>query len=101
MLNLAMKNISDKVILEGLQELKNIYEKLSNKENIIFDLSMCPTMKYYTGLMFKLYSKNAPEPLVCGGRYDLLYEKFDKKADAIGMAYYFTNILKAIDREEE
>ena len=62
---------------------------------------MCPTMEYYTGIMFKVYSLNAPEPLVSGGRYDSLYEKFEQKVQAIGMAYYFTNILKAMEKEGE
>ena len=99
MLNLIINQISDKGILEALLELKEIYEKVPNKENIIFDLSMCPTMKYYTGIMFKVYSKNAPYPLVCGGRYDWLYKKFGRDVEAIGMSYYFSNILKALESE--
>ncbi len=97
MLNDIINEVSDKVILEALQELKNIYEMIPNKDYIIFDLSMCPAMEYYTGVMFKVYSPNAPEALVCGGRYDSLYEKFGEKAEAIGMSYYFSNIIKAIE----
>ena len=99
MLDSIINETSDKEILEALIELKNIYEKLNNKDSIIFDLSMCPNMEYYTGLMFKVYSPNAPEALISGGRYDSLYEKFETKAEAIGMAYYFNNILKAIESE--
>ena len=72
---------------------------MNNKDSIIFDLSMCPSMEYYTGIMFKVYSPNVPEALVCGGRYDSLYEKFNSKSKAIGMSYYFNNILKALESE--
>ncbi len=97
MLDSVIQEISDNVILEALKELKNIYKKIENKESIIFDLSMCPLMEYYTGIMFKVYSPNVPEALVCGGRYDSLYEKFGKEVKAIGMAYYFNNLLKALE----
>ena len=99
MINSIISEVSDKELLEALKELKNIYEKLNNKDSIIFDLSMCPSMEYYTGIMFKVYSLNAPEALVCGGRYDSLYDKFQTKAKAIGMSYYFSNILKALESE--
>ena len=99
MLNTIINEVYDKVILEALLELKHIYEKISNKDYIIFDLSMCPTMEYYTGVMFKVYSKNSPGILVNGGRYDSLYEKFGQNVEAIGMSYYFSNILKAIESE--
>lgn len=96
-----LKNIDDEIIKDSIIELKNIYDKLKNKENVIFDLSMCPSMEYYTSLMFKVYSPYSPEAIVSGGRYDSLYKNFKKDVSAIGMGFYLNNILKAIEKEGE
>ena len=98
MLNNVINEIDDEILLKELKQLKSIYEKLSMKENIIFDLSMCPSMEYYTGLMFKVYSSYSPEAIISGGRYDSLYQNFRKEVPAIGMGYYMNNILKAISK---
>ena len=101
MLNNVIQMAEDEVMLEALNELKITYEQLIKKENIIFDLGMCPTMEYYTNLMFKVYSPYSPEPIVSGGRYDSLYKNFKKDVPAIGMGYYINNILKVIEKEGE
>lgn len=93
--------IQDEIIVKSLKELKMTYDSLNNKENIIFDLSMCPSMEYYTCLMFKVYSQYCPEPIISGGRYDSLYKNFKHDASAIGMGYYLNNIIKAIEKEGE
>lgn len=96
MLDDIIKTIEDEKILKILKELRTTYDKIDNKEDIIFDLSMCPTMEYYTCLMFKVYIPDSPEPIVSGGRYDTLYKTFKKDVPAIGMAFYLDNILRAI-----
>jgi len=101
MLNNVIQSIEDKIMLEALDELKITYDQLVKKENIIFDLGMCPTMEYYTSLMFKVYSLYSPEPIVSGGRYDSLYKNFKKDVPAIGMGYNINNILKVIEKEGE
>lgn len=100
MLNSVIQIAEDEIMIETLMELKMIYEKLEKKEDVIFDLSMCPTMEYYTGLMFKVYSPHSPEPIVSGGRYDSLYKNLGKDVPAIGMGYYINNILKVIEEGE-
>lgn len=101
MLEDVIKSVSDEIILSALKELRTIYEKIEKKEDIIFDLSMCPTMEYYTCLMFKVYSPYSEEPIVSGGRYDSLYKNFKKDVPAIGMAFYLDYILKAMEKEGE
>ena len=101
MINNTIENINDPIMIEALKQLKETYNKMKKTEEIIFDLSMCPSMKYYTGLMFKLYTLFAPDAIISGGRYDALYENFGKNIPAIGMGYYINNILKAIEKEGE
>ena len=101
MLNDVIELVQDETVLKALKELKTIYEELKFKDNIIFDLGMCPTMEYYTCLMFKVYSPNSPDPIISGGRYDSIYKKFGKDVPAIGMGYYLNNMLKAIESQGE
>lgn len=101
MLENVIKTTSDEIILIALNELKKIYQSFKNRRNIIFDLSMCPTMEYYTCIMFKVYSPYSPEPIVSGGRYDSLYKNFKRDVPAIGMGFYLNNILKAMEKEGE
>ena len=97
----AINNLQDSVMLDALHQLKSTYERMIKNEEIIFDLSMCPSMEYYTGIMFKAYTPNAPEAIISGGRYDALYENFGKRVPAIGMGYYLYSILKALEKEGE
>lgn len=99
MLDNIILDAKDEIIIRALKELKSTYNKLNYKENVIFDLSMCPSMEYYTCLMFKVYSPYSPEPIVSGGRYDSLYKNFKRDVPAIGMGLYLNNILNVIERE--
>lgn len=97
----TIKKLEDKELQESLIELKELYETLNMKEQDLFDLACVPNMEYYTGIIFKVYSKYVEEPIISGGRYDKLYENFGKDIPAIGMAYYMNNILKAIAKVGE
>ena len=87
LLNKVIDQLEDPVLLEALIELKELYDSLDNKEGIIFDLGMVPTMKYYTGLMIKGYSNQSANPIISGGRYDDLLPRFNVKAGAIGFVF--------------
>jgi ATP phosphoribosyltransferase len=52
------------------------------------DLSLAGDMQYYNGLVFQGYLSGLPRPLLKGGRYDRLIEKFTPGAEAIGFAIY-------------
>lgn len=98
MLDKIINDLEDKDMNRILNQLKDTYENMSMKENIIFDLSMCPSMEYYTGIMFKVYTLDCPEAIISGGRYDSLYQNFGRNVPAIGMGYYLNNILKANEK---
>lgn len=99
-----INTLDDDKLLQALNELKKLYEIIrvnNNDYEIIFDLSMVPKMQYYTGLIFKVYSEYVPDPIITGGRYDKLLEKFGKDVPAIGFAYYMDSVVKASKRESE
>ncbi len=56
------------------------------------DLSLAGEMEYYNGLVFQGYLKALPRPLLKGGRYDLLLQKFTPGAGAIGFAVYLDEL---------
>lgn len=103
-LDSLINTLDDEKLLQAINELKKLYEIISVNNNdyeIIFDLSMVPKMQYYTGIIFKVYSEYVPEPIITGGRYDKLLEKFGKDVPAIGFAYYMDSVVKASKRESE
>ena len=57
-----------------------------------FDLSLAGEMEYYNGLVFQGYLQGLPRPLLKGGRYDLLMQKFTPGAGAIGFAVYLDEL---------
>lgn len=97
----TIEKLGDEELRNSLIELKELYETMNMKEQDLFDLACVPNMEYYTGIIFKVYSKYVEEPIISGGRYDKLYENFGKDVPAIGMAYYMNNILKAIAKVGE
>ena len=60
--------------------------------SIRLDLTLAGEMEYYNGLVFQGYLKALPRPLLKGGRYDLLLQKFTPGAGAIGFAVYLDEL---------
>lgn len=101
LLDEVMANLSDPILYEALSDLKRLYDSLQQREGIIFDLGMVPTMKYYTGLMIKGYSDQSANLIISGGRYDNLLPRFHVDSGAIGFCFHMNHILKAIEKEGE
>ncbi|GFH42802.1 ATP phosphoribosyltransferase regulatory subunit [Lactococcus hodotermopsidis] len=56
-------------------------------ERVTLDLAMIPTMPYYTGVMFQVFSKKIPYAFLSGGRYDDLFLSFGlERLTAVGWA---------------
>ncbi len=60
--------------------------------SIRLDLTLAGEMEYYNGLVFQGYLKALPRPLLKGGRYDGLMQKFTPGAGAIGFAVYLDEL---------
>ena len=73
----------------AVAELKALAGPLAWMEGTIrLDMTLAGEMEYYNGLVFQGYLKALPRPLLKGGRYDLLMQKFTPGAGAIGFAIY-------------
>ena len=73
-----------------LRALKDALETAGG--TIRLDLSLAGEMEYYNGLVFQGYLQSLPRPLLKGGRYDLLMQKFTPGAGAIGFAVYLDEL---------
>ncbi len=72
-----------------LDHLGRLYEALSAAgygDKIRFDLGMVHQIDYYTGVIFRGYAEGAGGPVLSGGRYDGLIERFGRRTEATGFA---------------
>ena len=82
----------------AIAELRALGQPLADRNGTIrLDMTLTGEMEYYNGLVFQGYLKNLPRPVLKGGRYDLLMQKFTPGAGAIGFAVY----LDELDRLRE
>ena len=77
----------------AVAELNALAEPLAKAGGSIrLDPTLAGEMEYYNGLIFQGYLRPLPRPLLKGGRYDLLMQKFTPGADAIGFAVYLDEL---------
>ncbi len=74
---------------KSLDYLAQLYEELAAAgygASVRFDLGLVHQIDYYTGVVFRGYVQGAGRPVLSGGRYDKLVERFGRKAEATGFA---------------
>lgn len=74
---------------ESLEYLERLHGELTAGgygEYVRFDLGLVHQIDYYTGVVFRGYVQGAGAPVLSGGRYDSLVEKFGRRAEATGFA---------------
>ena len=70
--------------VDYLRELYAALEEQGCAGFVRFDLGLVHQIDYYTGVVFRGYVEGAGAPVLSGGRYDHLVEKFGRPAPAIG-----------------
>lgn len=102
--DLKLNNFKNKLIYEGIEELKqilNILNKKQTKAEIVFDLSIIRGLDYYTGIVFEANLKNINEKVSvgAGGRYDNLTEHFcDEKFSGVGVSIGLSRLFDLLDK---
>ena len=77
----------------AVAELEALAVPLEKAGGVIrLDMTLAGEMEYYNGLVFQGYLKTLPRPLLKGGRYELLMQKFTPGAGAIGFAVYLDEL---------
>ena len=88
---------------DELKYLRDLYGALQAKgcgEYIRFDLGLVHQIDYYTGVVFRGYVEGAGAPVLSGGRYDNLVEKFGRRAPAIGFAVDADAMAACLSQEQ-
>lgn len=89
--------------LEALANLRQVVEILEDYgfgKYVSVDLGMVQGLHYYTGIIFRGFTYGIGFPIVSGGRYDTLVEKFGKKSPATGFSLGINMVLTALDRQK-
>ncbi len=77
----------------AVAELEALAVPLEKAGGVIrLDMTLAGEMEYYNGLVFQGYLESLPRPVLKGGRYDLLMQKFTPGAGAIGFAVYLDEL---------
>ncbi|MGI5840201.1 MAG: ATP phosphoribosyltransferase regulatory subunit [bacterium] len=83
---------------EALECLEVVYRGAagsSRSANLYLDLSLVRDLDYYTGIVFEAYAHGLGRPILGGGRYDNLAEKFGTAMPAVGFAVAIDLLLTA------
>jgi len=86
--------------IDNLLAILNILEEEGLEKYISVDLGMVKRLKYYTGMIFKGLTYGVGFPILSGGRYDSLCEKFGKSLSATGFSLEVDILLNILQRNE-
>ncbi|MGL1894626.1 MAG: ATP phosphoribosyltransferase regulatory subunit [Spirochaetaceae bacterium] len=89
-------------IINEIDYLKEIGKNLVDLEmiqNFRFDLSEVANRSYYTGIVFKAYTKDIDSAIASGGRYDNLISCFGEKLPSVGFSIMLRKIEKQLKDE--
>ncbi|MCM1189067.1 MAG: ATP phosphoribosyltransferase regulatory subunit [bacterium] len=95
-----VSNLRSLAAIERLKRLKEVLREYGAEEFLSFDLGLLSKYKYYTGVVFKVYTYGVGDAIVKGGRYDHLLRQFGKEAPAVGFCMVIDNILEALFRQK-
>ncbi|UOQ85732.1 ATP phosphoribosyltransferase regulatory subunit [Gracilibacillus salinarum] len=87
-------------ILAHIERLIDLLEA-SGVTEVIVDLGRVKNLPYYDGIMFRGFLTNDGSTCFSGGRYDRLYEQFEQKTSAVGLAFYVDVLAKHMKAEAE
>ena len=91
---LSLRKISNDIF----DNIKAITAKIT-APNMVIDMSELSDMDYYNGMIFHVYVPGLEIPIVSGGRYDLLFDKFGVSKQAVGFSYWLSPLKKAVSKE--
>ncbi len=86
--------------LDNLKEVLNILEDYGMTRYVSVDLGMLQSLNYYSGIIFKGFTYGIGIPILSGGRYDNLLEKYGKQSPATGFALGINFIMIALERQK-
>lgn len=85
-----------KLAIEEMERLYTLLEDYGVNECITFDFSLMSYGKYYTGMMFQIFTLGVGSALVEGGRYDHLLSQFGKDLPAVGFGMHINLVMQRL-----
>lgn len=85
---------------EAVEELAQVLAALGPydvADQVEVDLGIIRDFDYYTGLVLEAYAPGSGAPLLGGGRYDQLLERFGTSRPAVGFAVHLERVLPVCD----
>ena len=92
--NVRGLNSTSKAALENLREIYDLLSLYGFEQYISLDLGMLQSIDYYTGIIFKCYTRGVGFPIAAGGRYDNLMGEFGAPKGAVGCALGINRIMQ-------
>ncbi len=88
-------------VVRDLTELRDMLDAYGVGDAVTVDLSIIRDFEYYTGIVFEGHTTALGVPLLGGGRYDRLLERFGTPSPATGFAVRVERVLAAGGPREE
>ncbi|HBN83089.1 MAG TPA: ATP phosphoribosyltransferase regulatory subunit [Clostridiales bacterium] len=85
--------------LRNLREVLDIINGYGLSRYVSVDLGMVPALNYYTGVIFRGFTYGIGFPVLSGGRYDNLIEKFGYAKPATGFSVGVNMLMNALLRQ--
>lgn len=99
----AKELVSSEEATSSLEEINKLWTNLEAfgvTDYLKLDLNIVSHMSYYTGILFEVYAENVGFLIGNGGRYDHLFEKFNRAAPATGFGLHIDRLIEALNIEE-
>ena len=85
--------------LASLREVIGHLRILNPDVAVTIDLGMAQEASYYSGIIFRGHAAGAGQPILSGGRYDGLTERFGRSMPAVGFALMTKLLMIALERQ--
>jgi len=89
-----------KAALTDLREILDTLKDYGYTKYISLDLGMLRSLEYYTGMIFKGFTREVGFPIISGGRYDKVVSVFGRDVPAVGFSIGITLCITALHRQE-
>lgn len=90
-----------KEICKPYKEIVNIIDDTAAFPDVVYDFSLVRELSYYTGPVFEGYIKDSTDPVITGGIYDDLFERFSKESKAACGFAINLSVLNTVSRNKE
>lgn len=92
------KDTETRSSIANLRKIIEIITAKGFKDFVTIDLGEVRGFDYYTGIIFEGFASGVGKPILSGGRYDTLLQKYGYQAAATGFAFDVEHIVAALER---